>query len=337
MAIEMNKKIKNVISFIIFLILLFSVINTLTTSVSALGSLVGKVYECNSVIQLEADKNATENPFLPIDRILTIPVDVNYMITGGFSEVVAEMYQQYEYHNFLHLFIDETPEWCSASFLPPVMVVPITSSFMTHDANLIVQVNENAPAFGEGTIKVRIEVGRLGAVLNATFYQDIPFSPGYLPNIGITTQKNLQIIGPQDTANFKIDLENFGNAKTNVKCKIVDKPAGWFITIDSNTIIDVGDNPTKTIFLDVKPSDDFGYHDEREVITVSITPSYFNEESLTGEEFFVSFIVQNRGFSTPGFEIAIVFLAFSCILFLSKNKTKFNQKSKKRNERRKNQ
>ena len=326
MATEMRITIKKVTSSIIFLILLCSVYSVLIPSASAAFPLLGKVYECNSVIEIDYDENATQDPFLPVDRVLNIPVDVKYMITGMYAGVVAEMYQEVPYDNFIHLYVDEYPEWCSVSFLPPILVVPVTSGFASHEANLVIQVNENAPAYSRGTIKVRIEVDKAGAVLNATFYQDIPFSPGFLPNIGITTNNNLMLIGPHQTANFKIDLENLGNAKTNVECKIVDIPAGWTITIDSDTVIGTSDNPTKTIYLNVKPPFEFGYHDEREVITVSITPSYFNDESLTGDEFFVSFIVQSKGFSAPGFEAALVLFTLFGIAFLTQRRVKKSNK-----------
>ena len=328
MATEMKINVKKVTSSIIFLILICSVFSVFIPSASAGYPLLGKVYECNSIIEIDYDDNATQNPFLPVDRVLNIPVDVKYKITGMYAEVVAEMYQE-RYNNFIYLYIDETPEWCSASFLPSILVVPVTTSFESYAANIVIQVNENAPAYARGLIKIRAEVNKLGAVGNTTSYQDIPFSPGYLSNLGVTTQKNLILIGPQETAKFDIELENLGNADTNVKCKIVDKPAGWIITIDSDTIISTGDNPTKTIYLNVKPPYEFGYHDERKIITVSITPSYFNDESLTGEEFFVSFIVQSRGFSTPGFETIIVFFSLFAIIFLTQWKIHNSKKSSK--------
>jgi len=327
MATEMRITIKKVTSSIIFLILLCSVYSVLIPSASAGFPALSKVYECNNIVELEYDDNATQNPFLPVDRILNIPVDVKYRITGLYAEVVAEMYQERELNNFIYLYIDETPDWCSASFLPSILVVPVTASFESHAANIVVHVNENAPAYAIGTIRVRAEIDKLGAVRNTTIYQDIPFSPGYLPNLGVTTQKNLILIGPQETAKFDIELENLGNADTNVECKVVDKPAGWIITIDSDTIIGTGDNPTKTVYLTVKPPYEFGYHDEREVITVSINPSYFNDESLTGEEFFVSFIVQSRGFSTPGFETIIVFFSLFTMIFLTQRKKQNSKKS----------
>jgi len=332
MATEMRITIKKVTSSIIFLILLCSVYSVLIPSASAGFPLLSKVYECNNIVELEYDDNATQNPFLPVDRILNIPVDVKYKITGMYAEVVAEMYQE-RYNNFIYLYIDETPEWCSASFLPSILVVPLTASFESHAANIVVQVNENAQAYAIGTIRVRVEIDKLGAVGNTTIYQDIPFRPGYLPNLGVTTQKNLKLIGPQDTAKFDIELENLGNADTNVECKIVDKPAGWIITIDSDTIIGTGDNPTKTVYLNVKPPYEFGYHDEREVITVSITPSYFNDESLTGEEFFVSFIVQSRGFSTPGFEAIIVFFSLFTMIFLTQRLTQRKKQNSKKSSK----
>lgn len=54
------------------------------------------------------------------------------------------------------------------------------------------------------------------------------------------------------------------------------------------------------------------------MIRISITPSYFDNESLKGEEYLLSFIVQSRGFSTPGFESVLVIFAFIVMTFIVK-------------------
>ncbi|EMR73475.1 hypothetical protein MCGE09_00624, partial [Thaumarchaeota archaeon SCGC AB-539-E09] len=70
-----------------------------------------------------------------------------------------------------------------------------------------------------------------------------------------------------------------------------------------------GDDPKSTVQLVVQPPYSFGYHNEREVIQVSMTPSYYADPTLKGQEYVLSFVVQSRGFSTPGFEAIFVIIA----------------------------
>ena len=90
------------------------------------------------------------------------------------------------------------------------------------------------------------------------------------------------MINPLETTTFNIEIENLGNAKTIVTSNILNVTIGWTVTITNETILKtatIGENPKKTISLTVKPPFEFGYHNEREVIQVSIIPSLFDDPS----------------------------------------------------------
>ena len=229
--------------------------------------------------------------------------------------------------------VNETPDWCAASILPPMIELPATTDWQSGDAVLSVIVNENAPAFFEGNIKLEIQVGGIGPLQGGKFYQNVPFVAGYLPILSLKIpDSTYELLRPDDTANFDIDVENLGNAKTQINCKIMDVPADWTASIDSTAVIGYGingENSKRTIQLVVKPPYEFGYHNEREVIQVSITPSYFGNSSLIGKEYLLSFVVQNRGFSTPGFEAVFVVFALMAVALIIKT----HNRGKKRREK----
>lgn len=285
-------------------------------------------YACDSKLIIDYDSDVAMDPFLPIDRIKTIPLKLTFSIVGAYAEEIADLTQNTSL--FVYLYADEKPEWCTVSFNPTVVLVYPSSAGRAFEAILTIAVDENAPAFSGDTITVRGEVVGIGSLNGGTFTKKIRFIPGYLPVIGIDTpNKNFKEISPEETAYFDVDLENLGNAKTKVEFDVLDAPDDWNITFPSNAVIDsstLGKNTKKTVSISIEPPDTFGYHDEREVIKLSLTPIYYNNESIQGEKYYISFIVKSKGFSTPGFEAIFVFIAFFAVILM----LKFQKSSKRR-------
>lgn len=285
---------------------------------------LNKAYALYSQIQVDYDKHATEEPFLPVDMVQEIPLTVNYRVAGVYADQITPVYVEDGNYNYIHLYVEETPEWCTVSLMPSFLIMPALSDWNSVNSSLIVKVNENALAYSEGTIKLRIEVEKMGAINGGTFYQDIPFKPGYLPFLKINALNGATaLIGPEDIATFDIEVENLGNAKTQVESRILALPKGWTATITSNAILEStaseqSKKDTDMIQLVVKPPINFGYHNDRESIKVSIIPLYFDNNSLAGEEYQLSFIVQSRGFSIPSFEFPIIIVAVMMFFFFRK-------------------
>jgi len=188
--------------------------------------------------------------------------------------------------------------------------------------------NGNFKEIGPGnTANFDIHVENLGnAPTEVTFYDEIPFTPGYSPVISFTTPNgNFKEIGPGNTANFDIHLENLGNAPTEVTFKILNQPKGWSPNIISMTTLGskvLGEETTKEIPFVVQPPYNFGYHNERQSFQVSLTPAYYRDPTLTGKEYVITFVVQSRGFSTPGFEMVFALTALVGLAFITKKRQK---------------
>ena len=134
-------------------------------------------------------------------------------------------------------------------------------------------------------------------------------------------------IGPMDTAEFQIDITNLGNANTEVLCQVLDAPDGWSANIITNVVLgskilgSTGDT-IQTIYFKIKPPYGFGYHNDRQQISVKLTPSYLWDPTLEGKEYQIDFVVQSRGFSTPGFELPLMAVALISIALIYKIRKK---------------
>ena len=299
------KRIKNKIKIamlVIFVILGFSISNV------ASAGFLDKVYECDYDLVLNIDEKAASAPFLPRDMIMRIPISLSLKFYGRYANEMAEYY---DIEALVHLQINSTPSWATASINPTLLLVPLSSEPVYTNISLNVKVDKDAIPFRQGLVGLKITVDKVGAINQRTFEIPVAFTPGFLPMIRITIKDNVKKINPMEMATFEIELENLGNGKTNIVSEVVDIPKGWKVKIPSSLILGTNvlseDNKDK-VTLVVKPDESFGYHDERKVINISLTPVYYDNMSLIGEKHILSFIVVSKGFSTPGFEATFTFI-----------------------------
>jgi hypothetical protein len=327
----MQKAIKIITTGIILTLIFISIFTVLTHKASAWGNRIADLYKCRAEVLVEYDREVADSTFLPVDRKKIIPLTVNLRVVGNLADHVIHPY--YDKQKMVVYFkIIEKPEWCTATIIPYVIEIFPTIEWKENYVNISILVDENAPAFSYGDIKIEVRVETLAIVEGGVFTHDIRFKPGYIPLLKFNIQeKSHEYINPNDEAIFNIEIENLGNAKTHIESNIIDIPEGWDAYIDPSIIIGaslVGDNPKRTLQLVVKPINNFGYYNEREIIQVSFIPSYYGDSSLEGKEYILSFIVESRGFTTPGFEFIFVILAFICIILVLKKHHKNGDKMK---------
>lgn len=295
------------------------------------------VYNCYSVIKIDYDEEAAHVPLIPIDMIMNIPITLNYHVDGYFDGDIPAFYANVRHlNNFIYLYIENKPDWCNATISPNFIQMPALANGTTENVTLTIKIDDSAHAFDLGKIELKVRVTDMGVIKGGTFYNDITFSPGYFPLLKLTIPgERVELIEPLESTKFDIEIENLGNAKTLVTSKILDVPEGWTVAIDPETVIGtstMGDNSKKTISLSLQPSIEFGYHNDREVIQVSITPSYYDDPSLTGQEYLVSFLIQSKGFSTPGFEAVLALSALIIVVICAKKRKKMQEKINSKNK-----
>jgi hypothetical protein len=301
-------------------------INLLSISTVTAISRPVDIFYCDSNLIITYDEKAANDPFLPIDRIKEINVSITYFIEGYYAEQVAPVYPP----NFIFLKVFSKPNWCTITLSPDFLKLHNTAEGVTTNITMIIQVSENAPALDNDIIGIEAKVDSLGAILGDIFKTNISFIPGYLPILNVNIVDNTyDLIGPLDTSSFDIEIENLGNAKTIATAQPINVPKGWIVSVIRDTLIEASSSTTgslnkKVITLTVEPPREFGYHNDRKEIQISITPSYFEDSTLKGQDYYLSVIVQSKGFSTPGYEFTLLFLGIVIFILFSKKFSKQN-------------
>jgi len=282
-----------------------------------------KIYECTPFVIFEYNETFLQKPIVPYDQPMAIPITVKAKIGGPAADIVINKIGRGKVQFIIHMSIAEISEGCHASVNPPMVEVNVSDQYLSADATLSLTIDQYLPAFSLKNVKVRMEsegLGNTAVVVKAgNFTQDVPFIVGYYPQLSFSyPDSNVKSISPDETAYFTIGIQNWGNADTKVNAEIVDIPKGWQAEIARNTTFGTnltGINFKGTISLNVKPPINFGYHEDRTVIKVKMTPECYNKSQYKGEPYYLYFIVQSKGFATPGFEMSFVLLAFIFVLF----------------------
>jgi len=302
--------------FILFIILILISVLFPSCSSAPFDDFLSEVYEADYELIIDADEEAANRPFLPVDNVIEIPVTLKLEFKGRYEDVMA---QKYKTGAIVELNVNKTPDWATAIVTPKSTMIPVSIDPVSKNVSVFVKVDEDAIPFRKGDVQLKITVKKIGSINTLVVDKDIPFTVGYFPMLDIKPDKNVEKISPMERTTFNIDIENKGNAKTKVNCKVLDIPNDWTVNINENLILGtkaLNEENKDTVILTVKPPYDLGYHNEREVIKVEVTPVYYGNDSLAGDKYVLSFIVQNKGFSTPGFEMSSLFFAMLIICFI---------------------
>ena len=329
----MIKQLQKLKTSIILLMLIFSLFIVISPVEKSLP--MDQIYECTPFIELEYNKTLLQKPVIPYDEPTKIPLTVKTKIIGPAADIVAGGLSGV--FLIVDLSIEETSEGCYASINPPVLKFNASTEFESENATLSFTINRYFQANILKNVKINLSVRRLGGsatlVKPETFIQEISFIVGYFSQLSFEyPEGNVKAINPGDTANFPIEIENWGNAVTNVYIETIDVPDGWSASITKNLTLETnlfGREYNETVLLTVKPPINFGYHEDRAVIKVKMTPVEYNKTENVGEPSYLYFVIQSTGFSTPGFEVVTLFLA-AILIFLPvilKKKTTKKQQS----------
>jgi hypothetical protein len=212
----------------------------------------------------------------------------------------------------------ESPDWVIAS----VDQSPQTSIQVDQpsdlQARLSIKVDEDAPAYGGGYVKLRITVPQIGGIGKFETEVDVKFDPGYLPIVQPQfPEGEYKLIGPMDTAVFPIEFINMGNARTRVYFEIVSiSDEGWSAIITDEIVLDENEGSKETVWLTIKPPKSFGYHDRTAAIYIHYTPEMVEQPDYKGDTKPISLLVESRGFSVIGIEIIILPIIIIVVILL---------------------
>ena len=332
----MNTHFNKIKIIIIFFILFNSSIITLCT-IAKSGPL-DQIYACTPNLIIEYDESILKEPIIPFDQARTIPVKIKLQLLGPAVDIVLSKVKGM--YLIVDMSIANVPEGCQASVNPPLALIklPEQNTIVSVNATISITINQLLPGLSQQIVTVRMSHRRFGrtAVLiePGNITQDIPFMVGYFSQLSfVYNDGNVREIYPDETADFNFEIQNWGNSATKVISTIEDLPDGWLTEIAYSTILGsqlIGSTSSKSISLRVKPPVDFGYHEDRAIIKVSMTPINFDNSEYVGEPHYLYFIVQSKGFFTPGFETILILLAFIFVfvpLKIRKNRENNNKRT----------
>ena len=328
----MKKHFRKLKTTLIIGLLLITVFTALipTSSAGIIGSLLG----LKTNVIMNYDAIGANEKVVPLSGEITINLSFETQIEGILARFVANILSQNSVQVSVDLTVEDAPSWATARVSPNVVTAPISSSWVetAQESYIHVSFKDDAPAHEVAIFTIKMHASVPGGIFNIRDYTTtatVSFTPSYLPIIDATPKETYKEITPGEIAVFDIELENLGNAETEYLFKVVPPiPDGWSASIVSSTKVGSelqGDNPRKTVQLFVQPPFNFGYHNDRKDITITVMGRYYagGVGVLETDEYELIFTVQNRGFSTPGFEVAGVLAALVVIILIQrKRKTK---------------
>lgn len=276
-----------------------------------------------------------ERSIIPNSRSLIIPLNVSFTLTGLGAPFIEASSLLKESVVEVGLTVEDLPDFIKASIGNQPVKIPIRGDSKDIKQPYVkITVTEKAPAqqIGKVTIRATSKVlhGLLFDIAEETSTFDVPFMVGYWPVVKILPRENFKQVGPLDTANFAVDIENLGNGPTYVAIEVTKMPEGWTVSVPSSVTLGSGvyseeSNVKATVNLVVKPPYGFGFHNDRGTFEVQFTPYYLGMPEFSGTPEKVLFNVQSVGMSTgTGFEIPLIVtvLVIIAIVFYLYKKSK---------------
>jgi hypothetical protein len=279
-------------------------------------SSAGPIFNFQSILNVSWG-NETQQPFVPRGEIRTVRIVITHTVTktaggkGVLSTLKGALIP-------IHVEIVEKPSWCSATVQQGTLSVTVQPDITsTVETTIAIQVTNNAPANSLGYIKVKATADRTSIIEGFENVFTLSFIPAYKSLINPSLpETNMKEIGPMDTAVLPITISNLGNARTIVFLDVTSIPEDWVAVVTSQLTLEEGAGSYGTAYLIVKPPKSFGYHNDEQTIKVSMQPVDAGDYSKRGEITYQTFLVQSRGFSTPGFETIVFLGAFALTLLI---------------------
>lgn len=307
------KNLKMIKTTFIFSLVLISLFTLLIPQTEARD----KSYNAFVDVTLTWSEEFNDEPIVPRDEIVELELKLIFEIfTGeGYGAGIFEGYRDKGSTALIDLYIVDYPPWCSAVL--DIGILEVNISERDEDSfSLFIHVNEDAPAYTSGIIRIGVEVKNFGLFRGTYEDFNLTFKPAFFPIIKTNLpEMNTKKINPTKEAVFPIEIVNVGNAETKVFFKVLNVPKDWAASITDSIIIPERKGSSRTAILTVIPSRDIGYHYDEANIVVEILPAFSESIDIKGKPIYATFLIQNRGFSSTGLELYIP-LAFAVFIII---------------------
>jgi len=266
--------------------------------------------------------SSSEN-IVPNSGVLLIDLSTTFQLMGIGASFVETYSLLKDTSVSIELKVENKEDWIDASIDNPLPSMTLKDT-EPKISTLKITVTENAPAFSLGKVTIsatsKEQPGLFFGIAKETYFFDVSFIVGYWPVVKYEMPRgNLMEIGPLDTADFEIQLENLGNGITYVGIEPIEIPEGdWSINIASSVTlaspVQNKEGSKATVHLIIKPPYGFGFHNDRQNFKVKFTPQYLGLYDLKGQEETITFNIQSVGLSPgAGFEIPLIVIVLAVI------------------------
>jgi hypothetical protein len=323
---KMTKSLKTIKASMIMGVIIVSLFVAMVPTISAQG--LG-IFSFRPVLSINIDNPEDTSGIIPADPDgKVVRVTVLYQINGLLAQIAApRLNNAGDAH--ISVTLGEYPDYCNIYLLTQDLFIDISHEQTPSDYPIQLRITflENAPLLAVVNVplilKAEVQPAFPYRVEDIEVTKTISVSAAYVPIIDAVPQQTQREVAPGDIAEFKIDLENKGNAETQFVFDLSEVPEGWTASIISQAKISsaaVGGNAKKTVSLQVRPPYQFGYHDEEKQITVTVTGYYYADASGTNTSsrpIDIRVLVRNRGFSfQPGWEMAVIVVVIIALILL---------------------
>ena len=313
--------IENGIVLGILLVSIIAFIPTPDTIVSA-DSDSPKLISFSSYMDFDYNLDALNKP-LAIDVSVTIPITISYWtdIPDIFGKIPFPFNFLILYGQSIgpmqkiHLEVLNTPDWANIYITSPDVLtdIPLDSDGKYEiTTNLVLSPRVEAPAESY-KIDIKASCDAIKRLKGYSYQESIEFTPSFIPTIQITPENPIRTVGPHQSINFKIDIKNSGNKITRVTPKLIGVDEKWIPTINPPEY-EIAANSEATFTFSIITPKDFGWHNEYGRFEINFKSEvYPYRAGAANSSKSIYLVVNNYGFSTPGFEFPILLVALMAI------------------------
>ena len=310
----MSKKTRKIKSTIVFSILLL----VLTSSMIYSTSKADKPYNVKVIMNINWNLEESQKPIVPRDEVKELDLLIIFQVVSGeyFGKGAALLYFGGTDSALVDLSIVETSPGCYAVLKQTRFEIEI-AEYDEVNVKLYLSLDETVPAYSDGYINIKISCPKLGLIEGFEDVFALHFTPSYKPIIKTNLpEDNTKRINPTETAVFPIEIENLGNARTEVTFEIENVPEGWEATISEQVFLEETKGSKATAYLTIIPPDQIGFHYDAANIRVKMIPSQAENPDEVGQPLYATFAVQNRGSSANGIELILFFIIIIIIIIV---------------------
>ena len=288
-----------------------------------------KAISFKSYVDFEYDTSALNDP-LAIDVSVSIPITIKYWtnIPDMFKKIPFPFNNMILFGSMIgpmqtiHLEVLDPPKWANIYLSSPDILTDIpfySDGKVEIETNLILSPRIEAPAESY-RIDIKASWDSIKRLDGNSYQESLEFTPSFIPTIQITPETPIRTVGPHESVIFNIHIKNLGNKITRVTPDLIGVDDKWTSTINPPNY-EIGPNQESTFTFSIITPYDFGWHNEYgrfEIEFLSEVYPYRSGAASNTESIYL--VVNNYGFSTPGFEFLLVIAALFVVGIIIKKR-----------------